>query len=591
MTLYIIKSAITLALLYSCFFFLLSREAFHRFNRIMLLGILVCSLIVPLLHTTTAHPTAASEGFQMIGSYVAEAEAAEPQSFSIAAEPRVTWLQVVTGVYLCGVAFMLLLTLVQGVSLARIIRGGLRHTDERGNTVVLHRGGSLPPFSFFRYIVMGVEDYENHRRYILVHEQEHIRLGHSYDLLLLEVVKTLQWFNPFVWFLSRDLKAVHEYEADQAVIHQGIDAKSYQQLLVRKVVGSRLQLFVNSLNHGSLKTRIFMMYQKPKTAWRMLKALCAIPVVALAVNAFATPEGEYGYTVGWLDGYTVQRLDGYTVGRLFHRKTEEPQNHKTEEPQNRKTVQPQNRKTEEPPFAIHPVSDEYGRIVGFSHKGEPAEGLKDFVCTHEYVFINGRPATEEEVRNYQSLPVKMYELIKHPQGTAAYNYKDQHGIISFTLEEPADNTPHTAAASPEDDAVFEICEEPARYPGGDAALQQFIAQNIRYPKSAMEHGISGRVVVGFVVNKDGSLTDFKVVNNSAHDGDGVTVVAHALAAREKMEQGQEVSHSPEEIEAWSKALETEAFRVLQLSGKWEPAKQRGHVVRNRITQPINFRLR
>ena len=103
------------------------------------------------------------------------------------------------------------------------------------------------------------------------------------------MLKTIQWFNPFVWFISRDLKTIHEYEADQAVINQGIDAKQYQLFLVKKVVGNRLQPFTNNLNHGSLKKRIAMMYQKKSNRWLMLKALFAIPVIALTISAFATP--------------------------------------------------------------------------------------------------------------------------------------------------------------------------------------------------------------------------------------------------------------------------------------------------------------
>lgn len=137
---------------------------------------------------------------------------------------------------------------------------------------------------------MSVEDYEHNRTSILTHEQEHIRLHHSYDLILLELVKTLQWFNPFVWFLASNLRSVHEYEADEAVINQGIDAKQYQQLLVTKAVGNRLQPFANNLRRGSLKQRIIMMYQKKSNRWMMLKALFVIPTMGFALYAFATPE-------------------------------------------------------------------------------------------------------------------------------------------------------------------------------------------------------------------------------------------------------------------------------------------------------------
>ena len=137
---------------------------------------------------------------------------------------------------------------------------------------------------------MSVGDYELHRQSILTHEQEHIRLGHTYDLLLLEAMRIFQWFNPFIWLLGHDLRAIHEYEADEAVINQGIDAKQYQQLLVLKAMGNRLQPFANTIGRGSLKQRIIMMYQKKSNRWKMLKALFVIPTMGFALYAFATPE-------------------------------------------------------------------------------------------------------------------------------------------------------------------------------------------------------------------------------------------------------------------------------------------------------------
>ena len=412
--LYILKSAITLALLYNCFFFFLSKETFHRFNRCMLVGIILTSLIVPLLHFTTEHPTVINEEVYLVQTYI------EHDNIPIVTTPtavhRLTWTQVVAAVYLTGVAAMLILTFMQVFSLVRMLHGGLRHTDSEGNTIVLLKG-DVTPFSIFRYIVMNVQDYEQHSLYILTHEQEHIRLGHTYDLLLLEAMKTFQWFNPFVWFISRDLKAVHEYEADQAVIHQGIDAKSYQQLLVMKVVGNRLQPFTNNLGHGSLKKRIFMMYQKPSSRWLMLKALCAIPVVALTLNAFATPIeiDPVEDFVATLETQNVPVFNEPKTGNLTTKAIPK----------------------DDTPFAIHPVKDQYGRIMGFSHEGEPAAG--DFECTYEYVFINGRQATESELRNYQSIAQNSkWEILKSPDGTAKYNYKDKHGIICFTS---LDDTP------------------------------------------------------------------------------------------------------------------------------------------------------
>ena len=247
------------------------------------------SLLLPLVHISTSHPTAVNKAVTASTTYITTLPAIVVTAESEA--PLFTWSDVLAGIYWAGLCIMLFYLLIQIVQTYHIMQGGLRHTDEYGNTVIL-KEDVKSPFSIFRYIVMSVEDYEKQRHNILTHEQEHIRMGHSYDLLLLQAVKTLQWFNPFVWLLENDLKAIHEYQADEAVINQGIDAKQYQQLLVVKAVGNRLQPFANNLRRGSLKKRIIMMYQKKSNRWMMLKALFVLPVTCFAIYAFATPEAS-----------------------------------------------------------------------------------------------------------------------------------------------------------------------------------------------------------------------------------------------------------------------------------------------------------
>lgn len=294
---YALKSALLLTLLYGGFSALLSRETFHRFNRMLLLGILVLSMVLPAVHITIPVEQKTQNTLTLPLPSVMEDSEHTQEQFStdevITPLPRgqgesLKSLDLQT-IYIIGLFVAFVCFVRRGVLLARSLRGGLRLRDEQGNTIVV-KGGTLPPFSFMHWIAINVSDYEQHRRSILTHEQAHARLGHSWDLLLLEMVQVVQWFNPFAWLLGRELKAIHEYEADEAVICQGIDAKQYQQLLVIKAVGNRLQLLANTLNHGSLKKRINMMQQQKSNRWRMLRAAFVIPVAALAVMAFATPE-------------------------------------------------------------------------------------------------------------------------------------------------------------------------------------------------------------------------------------------------------------------------------------------------------------
>ena len=183
MMLYVIKAAITLALLYSCFFIFLSKETFHRFNRCMLVGIMLVSLVMPMFHFTTSHPTTLNEEVYIVQNYIEHDTT--PIIVTAQQAQGITWIQALTWIYMAGVVLMLILTLVQAISLCRFMCSGVRHTDTKGNTVILHNN-DVPPFSIFRYIVMSVKDYESSRQYILTHEQEHIRLGHTYDLLLLQ---------------------------------------------------------------------------------------------------------------------------------------------------------------------------------------------------------------------------------------------------------------------------------------------------------------------------------------------------------------------------------------------------------------------
>ncbi len=308
---YVFKSALLLSLLYGSFALLLSRETFHRFNRVALLCVLVASLVLPVIRIEVPAPLVAPAPLPIwesavvlpdrsastgegVGSGVSNFEASPQEgSDELLAQGRTTpsLEEMGEALYLLGVLVSVAIFCVGLFRLFKEIRGGMHTKDEQGNTVVIRRG-DFAPFSFLHYIIISASDYEHLRQPIMAHEQAHIRLGHTWDLLLLEAVKALQWFNPFVYLLGRDLKAVHEYEADDAVLSFGIDAKTYQLLLVAKAVGSRLQTVCNNLSHHSLKKRIKMMHKNKSNRWLMGKALILPALMALAVVVWAKPKVE-----------------------------------------------------------------------------------------------------------------------------------------------------------------------------------------------------------------------------------------------------------------------------------------------------------
>jgi TonB-dependent SusC/RagA subfamily outer membrane receptor len=344
------------------------------------------------------------------------------------------------------------------------------------------------------------------------------------------------------------------------------------------------------------------------------------------------------------------------------------------------------------PFAIHPVKDQYGRIVGFSHEGKPSAG--DFECTAEYVFINGRQATEAELRNYKTLLAgSTFELLKTANGTAKYDYKDKHGIIVIhtqeastaqdddeplivingkivkidlsalggkkefnlnedlpkllnlkeddiesvtvlkdgaataiygdkgkngvieiklkevkepsSLDELLDKLP--GAEKHEDgsitingkvvkkillqgqevydddgDELFTVCEDPAKYPGGQGALMQFLAQNLRYPQEAHKNDLQTRIILQFIVEKDGSLSNAKALENPKKSQTNMVVVNANMPDKQR-----------QDAEAHNRAVQAlrdEAIRVVNAMPKWNAGMQGGKAVRTKFFIPISYRL-
>mgnify|MGYP004508643361 FL=1 len=414
--LYIIKSAMALALLYTCIIPLLEKETFHRLNRILILGCLIMSFTIPLVHITGGtNPTVdmVRQAVQL-PEVLINGDAKEQSVWS--------WADIMVCIYIIGVMAIFTMTVIQTVRLTRQLRQCEHITDNRGNTIVL-TDCATSPFCVFHYIVMSRDDYANNRNYILTHEQEHIRLRHSIDLIILQAATIIQWFNPFVWLIGKNLKAIHEFEVDEAVLNKGIDATQYQKFLVIKAVGNRLQPFANNLNKESLKRRIIMMNQKKSNRWMMLKALFIIPVATLAVSVFASNTG---------------------------------------------------------------------------------------VST----------VTREAIRTTNALPTT--------------NMQTQQSATK----------------------AYEVVEVMPKFKGGESAMMEFLMMNMKYPQTAVKAKQQGRAIVGFVVRKDGTVSDVHITKSAGYA-----------------------------------VLDEEAMRVVKAMPAWEPGKQKGKPVNVKYNVPITFRLK
>ena len=285
---YDLKVAVLLAVFYMFYRLMLARETFHRVNRIVLLLTAVASYVLPLcvitIHETVVMQRAAHVA---VGSFQVDMMNEEP------ATPL--WQIILPILFIIGMMATLVHTLSSLFRIIRIIRHSEQYPQTDGTTICVTGNASLTPFSWMHYIVMNRSDYETGDAAILAHERGHIRLHHSWDLLFVDTLTALQWFNPAMWMLRSDLRAIHEYEADAAVLSQGINARQYQYLLITKAAGIGGYSLANGISHSTLKNRINMMLHTKSDRSRLLKLLALLPIVgiALAVNAEKVVDVRY----------------------------------------------------------------------------------------------------------------------------------------------------------------------------------------------------------------------------------------------------------------------------------------------------------
>jgi biopolymer transport protein ExbD len=292
LVIYEAKVALLLAVFYICYRVLLSRETLHRLNRIVLTGSVLVSFILPFCVLTFHRTVEVAAGAAMPLAADLPALPALPQGPAAAAAEAPaaghgSWLPVaLTLAYCAGVLICLARIFFELVQIRRIIRSGESLPQDDGTALVIV-DRDIAPFSWMKWIVLSREDFESGNTHILKHERAHIRLGHARDLLLIDILSSMQWFNPVMWMLKSDLRAVYEYEADDAVLREGANIKEYQYSLIRKAVSASGYSITNSFNHSILKNRITMMSKPKSVTLRGLRALYVIPLVAagLACNS------------------------------------------------------------------------------------------------------------------------------------------------------------------------------------------------------------------------------------------------------------------------------------------------------------------
>lgn len=620
--LYSIKSAIVLTLLYLPYMLMLRRESFFRFNRMVLLSILLLSLVLPLCNipwmSLDRQPVVQAAQLQMLELGIPVHVLPEVQVLAEKQEESFftfSLFHLFTFIYIIGMVALLSMRLWQIARLQFGLKQGvLWHNDEQGVRIYCH-SGDVAPFSWMRNIVINKKDYDEAGREIVLHEMGHIQGRHSWDVVLLTLVQMLQWWNPLCYVLGISLRDVHEYEADNFVLEQGVSAQGYQLLLIRKAVGSGSYAFANSFNHSLTKKRITMMKKSKSNPWMRSKALYVIPVAALALSAFATPK-------------FVAPIEE-TVTKLEGKGTENSANLQVLEQENEPVVQKDMAQSSTENVTSEEVkqqdTDEQPLFVLDGKIIEVPEDMKD---------VNFKRMHEEQLTKLLNINVEDIEsiaVLKKDEATKVWGDKGSNGAFVIatkkeTKEPESQNVVYNKQTGTNDpvlkdlvkklpgaemdgdgnitvggksvskimlndkevlnnnDTIYNVVKERAKFPGGDAEIFKFLSENMRYPKLCQEFGVQGRVIVRFVIEKDGSITHIEKVRGAGKTLSEVEVTSYK----------QEHPDSPEQLKAGQDLgdlLFEEAKRVMELMPKWEPGKDEdGNPVRSIFSLPVMFRL-
>ena len=509
-------------------FWLLYRVLFRNsnrlyFNRYFLLTSMLLALAMPLLGLLSGLevPQMATLKQSLFNGMTLNEIVVTPDGQPMLPEVIVTtstqsrfsvW-QVIGGLYLIGVGVMTLLFLFKlGKLMVLIIRSPKR---KMSSCTAVFTGREQGSFSFFRYAIFPNENVDPD---IMWHEMSHISHHHSWDILFAEVMMILQWFNPFIYLYKKELQSLHEYQADRDVVATGVDKKNYMMLILQQCTAVDFSGMSNNFSLILTKKRIKMITRNEKAKglwWRLLATLPVLAVLMIANTKVAAQEQksdkkDINIEIGWFEIYDDNGLPMNLSDTTIYNEDGSYVKFETTE-------------------APDPISGEIRNKITatcFNADGSPNENIQFHLSAME---------THGDTTLYTVDPFTL--------SADNFNLK-----ILTTEDNPVQ------ILKRDNDTVYNIVEQMPEFPGKEKAMMEFVTHNIHYPEEAKEKGIEGRVFVGFVIEKDGSINEVKVLKGIGHGCD------------------------------------EEAVRVVKSMPKWKPGMQKGKPVRVHYQMPFFFKL-
>ena len=533
---YFLKINVAIALFYAFYRLFFYKDTFFTWRRAALLCFFAISAVYPLLNIQTW----ITEQEPMVAMADLYADIVLPE-FTITPEQATsdwkTLLLQTVGFAYWGMVIVLAIRFF--IQLAGIIRLAFRCQKAKiGNTNVHLLRQASGPFSFFHWIFIHPTSHtEDELSEILTHEQTHANQWHSIDVLVSEIVCIFCWFNPFAWLMKREIRTNLEYLADNRVLETGHDSKAYQYHLLGLSHHKAAATIYNSFNVLPLKKRIKMMNKKRtreigRTKYLMFLPLAALLMIISNIEAVARTTKEMAKDV-----IVEENLASNS------------------------TTPEMEVATEAIPVETPISQQDKDKLVTYKGKvvdkdGKPVEGA-ELLIDGSHKLPQDQSFVTDKNGNFSFMAFENAHIgviwnknDKYMLKGIRYDQKERTNL-KIVMDDQWQNPPSNDPNNP----VFEVVEIMPEFPdGGMSGLMQFLSKNIQYPINAQKNHTQGRVTVQFVVNKDGSISEPKIIRGVDPDLDG------------------------------------EAIRVISLMPKWKPGMQKGQPVRVKYTVPVMFRL-
>lgn len=523
---YMLKVNTGIALFYAFYRLFCCRDTFFQWRRIALLSFLVLSFLYPLLNIQNwvKEQPAISEladYYALLMMTNTAATNAATATETAGALPMPSLMNLLIIVYLCGVCLLSLRFIIQLLSIFRLAMKSKEVTI--GNVRVRSLSSPASPFSFWQWVFIYLPGVGNEERQeILTHELTHTRQWHSIDVIFSEIVNIICWMNPFSWLLKTEIRLNLEYLADHKVVQSVTDMRLYQYHLLGLANQGKQTGLYNNFNLSHLKNRIMMMNKQRTCTTGCIKYALFAPLAA-ALLLVSNIE-------------TVAR----TAAELVAPPTEATS--KATEVEKAESIQQDGKG----------ITTFHVTIVDNQGKKVPDVKIQTKINDELLTFTTGKDGKVD-------IKLAMGNLKSAYMHAAAPSGKEYYFFLSPGTTETTVNIdkyqPAPPLPGPDADGIYSVVEVMPEFPGGMQGCLEFISKNIKYPVEAQEKKIMGKVIVQFVVEKDGSLSGFKVVR------------------------------SVDEI------LDNEAIRVLKMMPKWTPGTVKGEAVRCKYTLPVAFSMR